>query len=1388
LRLSPNAHIQRIFAMTLAAYLPQDRRRALARGEDLPDRTTGSALFADVSGFTVLTEQLRHTLGPRGGAEELARRLNAVYTALIAEVELYGGSVVGFAGDAITCWFENERPTTNDQRRTNDSAMRALACGLAMQTAMSQFPELRVKVAVASGPARRFAVGDPEIQRLDALAGATVNRMAAAERLAHQGELVADEATITALGAAVTVVEWRNGFGVVVRCEAASGVKPVAAPPLLEPEPETLRSWLLRPVYEREQTQQAAFLTEFRPCAALFVHFEGIDYDDDEALGQLDAFVRQVQTLAARYEGHLLSLIIGDKGSYLYLNFGALIAHEDNGRRALKTALELAEVADLPLQMGVAQGVMRVGAYGGATRQTYAALGDDVNLAARLMATAALGEILLSDAAQKSAADEFLFEPRPSLPLKGKAEPLPVFALTGRRQQRAIRLQEPTYRLPMVGRQAALRQIEDRLDLAAAGQGQIVGIIAEAGLGKSRLAAEVVRLARQKGFVGYGGACQSDAISTAYHVWKSVWQPFFNVDPEASLPKLTSKLADKIKKLAPSRIGAMPLLNRLLGVNIPENDFARTLDPKTWQSALHALLEDCLKAAAQQVATLIVLEDVHWIDALSHDLLEQLARATAGLPVCFVLVYRPPKLARLAAPRLEGLPQFTRIELNPLTAVEGEQVIRAKLAQLYPSRGGALSAGLVETLMARSQGNPFYLEELLNYLRDRGLDPADMEQIELPDSLHTLILSRIDRLRETEKNILRAASVIGRLFRADWLIGYYPELGPLPQVKESLDQLHRLEMTPLESAEPELVYLFKHVVTHEATYESLPLATRAELHERLAAYLERVYAEAPPLETLAFHYSRSDNRPKQIVYLQLAGESSQKNFANDAALDFYGDLLPLLDDDREKLSIHLRRGEVLELMGAWSEAENDYRAALALAHDNAAQKARAQLALGRLNRQRGEYETAHGWLSQAREIQLAAHNSAGLVETGIELGMVLWHQSAYADAAERFSEELARAQAMGDKASAALALNNLGNVALFQADYAAAQRMYENSLALRRELADKQGIAGSLNNLGLAVMQQGDYVAARPLYEESLSLAREMGSKWSVAKTLHSLGVLHSAQGDYAAARTMYEESLSLQREVGDKQGVSNSLNNLGLMAGNQGDYATARALHEESLSLKREMGDKRGVSNSLNNLGETALAQAAYGVAQRLLAESLTLKQEMGDKWSIAHSLNNLGVIALAQGDFEAARALFDENLSLYRKVGNKRGMATALLGLGRVALAENKPEAAEYILNSLRLRVETGERLRQIASLVGMAGLALHQDNARQAARWLGATAAALSALGAALEPAVIGFHTQTLAAVKERLGADAFQQAWDEGAQWTLAEATAYALDLPAAAAAS
>ncbi len=1215
----------------LYSYLPQDRRSAINRGESLPDHCKGTALFADISGFTSLTEIIRQELGPRRGVEELTRQINAVYHALITEIERFDGSVISFAGDSITCWFDGGK-----------TAQRAVTSALALQTAMTAFPNLGLKVAVTSGAARRFIVGDPTIQLFDALVGTTVSRLAVAEHIVISGEVVMDEITADLLRDIAVVKAWRlaenrERFALIEGIAAAS--EPVAWNLPLTLDTASLRPWVLPAIFEREQSGHGAFLTELRPATALFLQFTGIEYDNDEHAGEkLNAFIAHVQNILMHHTGILLQLSFGDKGSYLYAGFGALIANEDDVFRSVQAALELMQASQAfpflqSIQIGISSGIMRTGAYGGLTRRTYGILGDEVNVAARLMAAAA-GEILVSDQVHHQVANLFSFGPSLPLRVKGKAEPLSTFKVMGQYHKRFISLEETLYALPMIGRAAELSLITEKLQLGLQSKGQVIGVIGEAGMGKSRLVAEVIKLAHQLGFTGYGGACKSSGTNTPYLVWKAVWQAFFAIDPTDSLDQQINQVKSVIEKHAPSRTSAVPLLSILLDIVIEDNQFTRILEPKDRRNLLMTLLEDCIKSTKKPL--LFVLEDMHWTDAISIDLLEILARIASNLPICFVLVYRPPTTVNLhdGLMRIEGLPHFTKLILDRLTVTEAGQLIDLKLAQLFPSQHNPLPQTLSAQLIVRADSNPFYIEELLNYLHDQAINPYEqnLNTLELPSSLHTLILSRIDRLTDMQNVTIKTASIIGRLFSLTWLHGYYPALGDMNRVKVDLENLVNFDLASIETPEPELTYLFKHAIIHEVVYESLDSGTKAHLHEQLAKFIETLSTDRY-LDLLAFHYTHSHNIEKQREYLLKAGEAAQAAFANQAALDYFARLLPILNDNHAQINLHLKRGAVLELLGQWPEAETEYHATLLISQQLADKTSTAycQRALGTLLRMRGDYASAQTWLEQAQATFTSLDDRAGLALTFIEMGILSQRKGDYPVARQMLENALTLADGLTDLAITAKAFNHLGIIAYSEGDNENALALSERSLALKRQIGDKRGIATSLNLLGIITWSKADYTAARLFHEEGLALFREMGDKWGISSSLNNLGLVFLDQGDVITAHALSEESLTLFREMGDKWGVTLALINLGNLLIEQGD-AGAQVHYAEGLTLSKELGDKKNVVNAISGLGAVAVQRNDWVRATKLVAAAETLRLSIGAVWEATEGRIYEKTVAIAR------------------------------------------------------------------------------------------------------------------------------------------------------------
>ena len=1166
----------------LEAYIPGDRRRALVAGIAMPDRVRGSALFADISGFTPLTEALANELGPQRGAEELTANLNRVFHALIAELERFGGHVIYFSGDAITCWIDG------------DDGARAAACALAMQQTMGELGEvstpagsrvrLEMKAAVAVGEARRFVVGEPDIQLFDVLAGRLIDALAAAEQQAGRAEVVLDRSALDSLGDRIRACEIRTDaesgrdFGVLTALRIAVGDIP--APIQQQALPENIaRQWLLPAVYERLRTGSGEFLAELRPAYPLFVRFGGIDYDnDDDAITKLDDFIRRAQRILTTYGGNLLHLTLGDKGAYLCAVFGSPQAHEDDAARAAAAALELRELESTTaahgIQVGITYGRLRSGTYGHRRRQAFTCLGDAVNLAARLMSRAPPGQIYVSEQVRRAVGEQFVWEQLAPMTVKGKTEPVSVFALTSSKRHASRR--QATSELPIIGRRTELEILAARLDDALDGRGQIVGVSGDAGMGKSRLVAEFARTAERRDIAVALGECQSYGTNTSYFVWRAIWSTLFRLDdtlqPEAQVRALEAELA----AIDPSLVPRAPLLDGLLDLPIADNDLTATFDAKLRKTSLEALLSECLRARATEAPVVLILEDCHWLDPLSRDLLEVLAREVAGLSVLLVLAYRPSSetSGRLG---IEKLPHFNAIALGELDDRHAAELIQSKLAQMLGTKADA-PAPLIELVATRAQGNPFYIEELLNFIGSRGVDPQDasaLKRLELPESLHSLILSRIDRLGEEPRRTLKVASVLGRVFDARMLPGVYPELGEFDTVRQHLRVLGTSDLVNVDR-ETEQTYLFKHVVTQEVAYESMPFAFRSMLHERVGGFIEKTEPDMIErnLDLLAHHYWRSENLPKKREYLGRAGDAAQASYANAAAIDYFERLAPLVEN-RARVDVLLKLGKVLELVGNWQRAEQVDADAIVLAENLGDEHSRAscETALAEVARKQGRYDEALARLDRA---------------------------------AREF-------HALGDENGAAKVLHLAGTVAAQRGDYKTAVANYEESLAIRERAGDKAGMGSLLSNLGIVAEYRGDYERSREFHERALKLRTEIGDRWAIGNSTNCLGMIASLQKRYAEARDWFQKSMLLNREVGDTWMVAICHNNLGNATRGLGDYEVARRNYADSLRAYRAYDDKWALAFLLEDIGILAALRGDARLALELVGAADASREAIG-------------------------------------------------------------------------------------------------------------------------------------------------------------------------------
>lgn len=1373
------------------AYLPIDRRFALASNTTLPDTTSGAALFADISGFTPMTEALVRHLGPRRGAEELTLLLNRVYDALIADVHRYRGSVISFAGDAITCWLDQ------------DNGLRATACGLAMQHTMQQFASftiasdetmsLAMKAAVAVGPVRRFLVGDPNIQYVEVLAGNTLDQMASAEKHADKGDVVVTPATARALGDMLSIVEWRgeppdNGYAV---------VNGLTVPVAIDPWPqlqhalsiEQIRPWILPPVYDRLLHGQQ-FLAELRPGVPMFLRFQGIDYDNDPDAGtKLNIYIRWVQQVLARYGGYMLQLIMGDKGSYMCAGFGAPVAHENDPERAVAAALELrtppheSQTYIESVQIGMTQGGLRTGAYGSSARHVYGIHGDEVNLAARLMSYAEPGNIVVSSRIVEHTQHYFEFATKDAIRVKGKSVPIEIAYALGRKQPTQKQLVSLTHN-PLVGREKELAEIGKVLSTVLTGHGHSVGLEGVAGIGKSHLVAEFIRRASQRGLQVFVGASQSTSQGIAYAPWRQIFRAFFALEDEpqtdgtnAGINNQIAQVTMMVQHMNADWVLRLPILGDLLDLPIPDNPTTAAFDARLRQEVLFALVVDIMQTWTEDMPLLLVLEDVHWMDEASYGLTLAMSRALHHMPVLLLLVHRPPLREHIERAggmvgllhELADMPNYHALSLNELSPDAAAGLVKNRVQ-------GTVCPSALSLILSRTQGNPFFLEELVDTLReskklvlnDAGIwtfaesvmatlheagclveDEQGLWQLVpdaqiptdalgIPDSVHSIVLSRIDRLPEEYTLTLKVASVIGHIFELDILARSHPSTPDRTTLSAQIETFEERDFARLETPDPRVSYIFKHNITREVVYETLLQSQRQMLHQAVGDTLEQIHPDA--VEQLAYHYSRTDIRDKALLYLDKAASKARHDYANETALRYYQQALELevrwqwqqavveilhmmgLRED-ELAALHLLENTddvpefvVAYLWGRYYEAISDYPQAhstteRALATSRTQQNRMNEVLclgqLGMIARRQGDYERSQSWYMQAMEhIQIRETHAGGLSPETTHafaqvlkgLGSAYTQQSKFDEARKHYELALLLNQSSGNRQGEADVLNSLGVLADEQGNLADAETWYQQALDIRRAIGERAAEGGSLLNLAIVLCYRGYYMQARDYLLDALTIQQNTGNLWEEVNVYNVLGILYRIIGDLAQAEHYLQRGLAVSQAIGDESGQAYILSNMGAVLRDRGDLQQAEATLNTALDLVREQGDMWMVADVLSFLATVSVLAGDYPQAVARAEEALTIQRNLDMLTNTIVNLSTLATASLRLGLCEEALAYARQAIDLLDSKGGE-GMETPqydYCACSHVFAACGDTEAAHQAhAAARRLVMERGERL---------------------------------------------------------------------------------------------
>ena len=874
----------------LSSFVPSCVARRIAEGTPfaLPSAQPMpvGVLFADISGFTTLSERLARR-GP-AGVEQLSDLLNDFFGRLVVLIAEHGGDVVRFAGDALLAVW----PATSDREDLATLAARAARCGLAAQTQLNgnvvegvvagEGIQLSLRVVIGAGTITIFHVGGVDDRRELLVAGAPLREIGAAEALASPGDVVIAPSAYDLLRPICRGAPLQSKH---LRLDAidvpplAPAVFPMAA---TWADEATLRSYVPRAIYLRLAAGQGAWLAEHRRVSVLFVNVLDFDETADDATQQAHAMIWAIQNVARHFEGTLNTLIMDDKGITVVVALGLPpLAHADDPTRAVRMAMSVQHrLHDLGVRcaIGVSTGRAFCGAIGGEIRREYTMIGDVVNVAARLMqaATAVVGEtavahhapILCDDTTYQVARSQVAFETLPAISVKGRIERVAVYRPLGEKSATIGPQQE------IVGRENERRTLARAIEelVAGATPGPIV-VEGEAGIGKTSLIEDARRRADALGVNVVTVSGRPIEQGAAYHGWRAVLGDFLGL-ASTSDPLERRHAVERV--LGREFIDRAPLLDAVLPLDFPENELTASLSGQSRADAIRDLLATIVQAKLAPTPTLLVLEDAHWLDSASWTLALEIVRRLPS--VLLVVVVRPTQeLATVDYAQVLDMPGAIRIRLDALTSEEALVLVCRRLGVTR------LPATVGQLIRDKARGHPFFSEELAYALRDARLIEIDggecrvapdvaFQSVAFPDTVQGVITSRIDRLAPQHQLVLKVASVIGEVFAFDILRDIHPIEADRRLLPEYLQTLERLDLTLLDAPEPDLRYAFKHILTREVAYNLMLFAQRRELHRSLAEWYERGAGDDTTtlFPVLAHHWSKAEVVDKAVEYLQKA--------------------------------------------------------------------------------------------------------------------------------------------------------------------------------------------------------------------------------------------------------------------------------------------------------------------------------------------------------------------------------------------------------------------------------------------------------------------------------------------------------------------------------------
>jgi len=1062
----------------------------------------------------------------------------------------------------------------------------------------------------------------------------------------------------------------------------------VVAPPAADASdsiPQRLERVMPREFSQRLLATRGEVARERRVVTILFSDVKGStpmtqELDPEDLMevmeGALDVLIEPV----THYEGTLARLM----GDAVLAFFGAPIAHEDDAERACRAALDIiAEaqhyaarlaqqrgISGFNVRVGIHTGLVVVGEVGADLRVGYTAVGDAVSVASGIQAAAEPGTVLITEDTHRLVAPLFETETLGPIHIVDRAELVLAYRVLASADVVGKGRGIAGLSSPLVGREAEISRLREALQHLQAGVGGIVTIVGEAGIGKSRLVAELRREADPLDVRWVEGRCLSYGESMAYMPWVDMLHGLLDMSVRDTPGESREALRRFVEVLCPDHSDEVyPFLGRMMSLPLEDEVEERLagLQPEGLQVLTFRAVERVLETVASDGSVVLVCEDLHWADTSSLELLEQVLGLTDRASLLLICAFRPYTehgcwTLRETIARLHRH-HHTDLWLESLSAADSEELVDNLLEV------EALPRLLRRRILDHAEGNPFYVEEVIRALIDsevlfyddvtaRWQAAREVEDIAIPDTLQGVLMSRIDRLQEEARRVLQMASVIGRRFLHRILVAVAMNERDLDT---HLLTLQREEMIRPRARVPELVYIFKHHLTQQAAYNRLLRRERRQLHRQVAEVLERLFPDRieEQLGVVAYHWEGAGDRQRAGDYLRRAGEQAAVQFANAEAVGYFTRALGLTPEENltARYDLLLARETVCDLQGAREAQTQDLVALEALAAALGDDRRRAEVALRRAHygMQTTDFPEAMAAAQDAINLARSAGDTYLEASAHLQAGRVLAELRELQASQQSLERALSLAREAGTSAAVrtdpqaegpagmlprleAQCLLQIGVLCDYQDDRDRGASFLRQALRRSRELGDQDTEAEALLELGKVLSSQGKYDSATVHFRQSIEILRQLGHRQPLAWALRSLGRVRAQLGDFDGARLYLEQSLPILRETQHAWGVGSALCTLTFLSLRLGDAEQARQRAQEALQVAVEASDLFNQAFATEALGYALADLGRLDEAYQTLEKGLDLARQAGFQGSVMFCLGGLAETSLAQGNLTAA------------------------------------------------------------------------------------------------------------------------------------------------------